>query len=480
MKMNSIALWLFVLLVVSPANGQVQFELEVNKTPEVTDDYLCWSPIQSRIRMTGAASNANVTLSTSQRSADGKQGEVWFEVSTGIIPTWTTFNPTNTISLTLPSNGEWVLFWVAGSKSSAGNLMPDDVTLAVDGKDTEIIVTDAGGTEQLRHPVMVRIRKNAEKLTDSERDRFLQALRALHDVDNIGTLAHDSEYVKYASGHGRAFFMGIHNSPAFPPWHRTMLLSLELELQAIDPSVALPYWKFDSTAPRLFSNRFIGIVSGSSQTVQFHEDNPLDGWRMPSEVLLTSWATGGRLPVSNQSLRRNNNASTSTPSVDLSAVLGSSSYSVMRAQMEGNYHNQVHNYIGGFLASLTSPRDPIFYLLHANVDRAWLTWQRNEGAFDHTNANHFFPQGQFDVDTSSLHQGSYVQDHQWPWNLESGNQGTPQTTDDWPPVVFELPASFANQGPSEIPVVSESIDFMNVLGASEPHNYSYDDIPFRR
>ncbi len=480
MKANLLVVLLIALLFVPPALGQVQVELEVNTTQDVKDDYVCWSPQEARIRVTGSASDLNVNLSSSQRSAMGKQGEVWFEENTGVIPTWVSFSPVDTLSLILPSNGDWVSFWVAGKRSSSGNLMPDDLTPAVHGKDTEIIVASSAGTELLRHAVMVRIRKNAEELTDGERDRFLQALRTFHDIDNIGTLAHSSGYVKYASAHGQSFFMGIHNSPAFPPWHRTMLLSLERELQAIDPSVALPYWKFDALAPKLFTNRFIGVVSGGSQIVQFDVSNPLDGWRMPSEASLQSWNTGNPLPVSDQSLRRADNAATSNPDVDLSTVLGQSSYSVMRQQLEGNYHNDAHNHIGGFLASLTSPRDPLFYLLHANVDRAWLAWQRKEEAFDSANIVHYFPQGQFDVLTSTLHQGSYVRDSQWPWNLAGGNQGTPQASDDWPNVVFGLSAGITNVGPSMIPLVSESIDFMNSLGSGNPHNYSYDDQPFRK
>ena len=48
--------------------------------------------------------------------------------------------------------------------------------------------------------------------------------------------------------------------PRFLPWHRAYLLDLERELQAIDPSVALPYWRFDQPAPNLFTPEFLGVV----------------------------------------------------------------------------------------------------------------------------------------------------------------------------------------------------------------------------
>ncbi len=51
-------------------------------------------------------------------------------------------------------------------------------------------------------------------------------------------------------------------------------------------------------------------------------------------------------------------------------------------------HNMVHNWVGGDISQSdprtarrgtmrlsTSPNDPVFFLLHANVDRLWAAWQ---------------------------------------------------------------------------------------------------------
>src|SRR5207244_8723127 len=47
-----------------------------------------------------------------------------------------------------------------------------------------------------------------------------------------------------AAGHGWDGPMGhmIHGNPTFLPWHRELLRRLELDLQAIDSSVTIPYW----------------------------------------------------------------------------------------------------------------------------------------------------------------------------------------------------------------------------------------------
>lgn len=49
------------------------------------------------------------------------------------------------------------------------------------------------------------------------------------------------------------------------------------------------------------------------------------------------------------------------------------------SQLESASHNPIHNLIGGEMANMTSPRDPIFYLHHANIDRLWHAWALPDG-----------------------------------------------------------------------------------------------------
>jgi len=47
-------------------------------------------------------------------------------------------------------------------------------------------------------------------------------------------------------------------------------------------------------------------------------------------------------------------------------------------------HNNVHNWCRGTLSRpMTSSRDPIFFLLHANVDRIWDQWQLTHSGTPH-------------------------------------------------------------------------------------------------
>jgi len=51
-------------------------------------------------------------------------------------------------------------------------------------------------------------------------------------------------------------------------------------------------------------------------------------------------------------------------------------YTAFTFALEVNAHNNVHNWCNGTITSPpTAAQDPIFWLLHANVDRIWDRWQ---------------------------------------------------------------------------------------------------------
>ena len=119
-------------------------------------------------------------------------------------------------------------------------------------------------------PVMVRVRKNANKLTPGERDRLVAAFAQLNN-QGMGRFA------DFRDMHTRLSSAQAHGAKGFLPWHRAYLLDLERELQNIDPSVALPYRRFDQAAPNLFTPDFFG-VSDQLGTVSFSATNPLQFW----------------------------------------------------------------------------------------------------------------------------------------------------------------------------------------------------------
>ncbi|CAN5743891.1 hypothetical protein BH23PSE1_BH23PSE1_16740 [soil metagenome] len=421
-----------VLLLSSAMGAAAEIEIEVGHPGEL-DDYLCWGDIAARVRVVGSHSELGELMLGSRQIAPAGGALGFSDVVGG--------ERGAELRLALPPDGGWAEFTVSGTAASSTD------------KDVAITVSDASGTVLHEHPVMVRVLKNAETLTAEERDRFLLAF--------VAAAARDDQFDKYWGLHTDALRLAHEN--AFLPWHRVLLLQLERELQAEDPSVALPYWVFDEPAPNLFSAEFIGAVDPAgpnTSIVRFAPTNPLAGLGLgdPQGGLLTRARNGDAQvsPALNRTFMR------------LDAHLA------MTSDIFGPYHGSAHTFIGGVVGDiLRSPADPLFFLLHANTDRAWAAWQRLHDRFDRTAAPAYGRQGAWSPGSTIRH-GNFEQDTMWPWD------GIDRPTD--PPVVTTEPVSLPanpgpSAGPSTNPQVGETLDYLNFLGLGAAHDFCYDDVP---
>jgi Common central domain of tyrosinase/Repeat of unknown function (DUF346) len=177
------------------------------------------------------------------------------------------------------------------------------------------------------------LRKNYRNLTDAERDRFVQAL---YHVKSTGL------FDQLASVHATHFSHGIHLSSHFLPWHRELLLRFERALQAHHPDVTIPYW--DSTldtspSDPLWANSFLG---------QFN----------------SAWG-----------LRRALGSATLPTPRQVETNQGRSTYNPFWPELETLIHNPPHVWVGGVMAGVASPGDPVFYLHYCWIDLLWARWQ---------------------------------------------------------------------------------------------------------
>jgi tyrosinase len=375
----------------------------------------------------------------------------------GIKPKPSSFIPLSELSVSVPGDGSWRRFWVVGWRAS--NAAKDIRIVAREGVQ---IVGEVS--------VMVRVRKDAEALSSTEIRKLLSAVAKVHDKDNGGL---NSQWVKHARAHSEAFNLGIHGTPLFGPWHRAFLLALERELQAIDRTVALPYWRFDRPAPKLFTREFIGVVGTVTApggfVVDFDTSNPLKDWQM----------FDGRGPLVR---RRNASQDIAIPAAVWASVMAHTEYADFNDDLEAWYHNDAHNHILGWLGTGSSPRDPLFYLLHANVDRAWAHWQARHGRFDPegNDAKSYSATGSYPGSNVAgrWRKGVYAKDTMWPWNQMPGNQGTPDPRDDWPTFSYPLPASWAALGPTLPATPRGQVDYLDTAGNSLAHGVCYDDMNF--
>lgn len=224
-------------------------------------------------------------------------------------------------------------------------------------------------------------RKNLTRLTIAERQAFTNAINQLRADGSYSTFVEQHEG---AMGHG-------HGGPAFFPWHREFILRFEHALQAIDSSVSLPYW--DWTAENL----------NSAGTESLIWRNDFMGG--PGAAGTGNVTTG---PFASWGLRRNAFNIFASPGTGgtIAARMASSSYTTFR-QIEGP-HGAAHVWVGGDVGNAAiAPRDPVFWLIHTNVDRLWAEWIRQ-----HQGEAGFQPF----LPLSGGPTGHNLNDTMWPWN----------------------------------------------------------------
>src|SRR4030095_1598870 len=212
-------------------------EIQINNSPNANARFLIWSPSQCRIRITnpaGAQGQGQPPITISARTTASGGSVVFRKGNTGSFAA--------TLRLGVPVNGNWVSFFAAGQFGRPSVSLNDVAIQAKHGNGNQV----SGST-----PCPVRTRKNANTLTPGERDRFIGAFAQLNN-QGLGRFA------DFRDMHTNVSSPQAHGAAGFLPWHRAYLLDLERELQAIDPSVALPYWRFDRAAPHLFSLNFFG------------------------------------------------------------------------------------------------------------------------------------------------------------------------------------------------------------------------------
>jgi tyrosinase len=295
---------------------------------------------------------------------------------------------------------------------------------------------------------MVRVRKNADRLTPTERDRFVAAFAQLNDK-GLG------RFKDFRDMHTAASDLQAHRAPGFLPWHRAYLLDLERELQAIDQSVTLPYWRFDQAAPNLFTGDFIG-VSAANGTVQFSNTNPLQ-----------FWTTDSVMGVNRRPLNNWNPATQPAPVVinEAQTLALGTQYPAFRT-MEGNPHGQTHVSFGGSISSIsTAAKDPLFFLLHCNVDRLWAKWQRLNGRFNPAQAASY-------DSTPPSRIGHNLPDTMWPWNQITGGSRPPTA----PGGTLAPSPSVSAPGPQ--PQVQNCLDYQGSINAISRLGFDYDDVRF--
>jgi tyrosinase len=200
------------------------------------------------------------------------------------------------------------------------------------------------------------IRKSYDEMTALERINLVNAFYQLRNgPDLINELAvYHGEFFNFDDTEDPTR-LDIHfNLPDEPErevffaWHRQSLLELERAMQNINPFITIPYWNSSldqATNSQLWDNNFMG---------QFNTD-----WTLNRNL-------GGndQLPM---------------PS-EVNQVQSLTDFFLYSDLMErGPVHHGAHRWVGGAMSSTASPRDPVFFLHHAYIDKLWQEWQDLRG-----------------------------------------------------------------------------------------------------
>jgi tyrosinase len=427
----------------------VRAEITFNGDGTAASRYVGWAPVPAQVRLsdpTDASSPVAVRLQNQSITQGGQV--VFFSAIPGTAQ--------DDLAVTLPLAGTPVQFFLAG-RFQRPSIADRDVNVQI----VNSANNQAIGTASLT----VRVRKNANTLSTAERNRLLAAFATLNNA-GMGRFA-DFRNVHSSAGDPEA-----HQNAGFPPWHRAYLLDLERELQRIDPSVALPYWRFDEPAPNLFTRDFMGVADVSTGRVLFSATNPLQFWttdgvigivRRPRFNTQTQQATSLLGPVLTEvETFQLGLTATSTPV---------HRYSRFR-RYEGNPHGAAHVSFTGSISQIpTAAKDPLFFLLHANVDRLWAKWQWLNRRFDVNEASSYEPLGAAGS-PGTTRIGHNSDDTMWPWN-EITTAPRPSTAPGGTMAPSPLTAA-----PGLRPTVRSMIDYQGALAAASRLGFDYDDVPF--
>ena len=113
----------------------------------------------------------------------------------------------------------------------------------------------------------MKCRNNVKNLTNDQKKRYVNAFLALKGQDSLIHPGAQSRYDDFVETHMNAMTAPVgwaHGDSVFFPWHRELLYQFEKLLQAVDPTVTIPYWDWtrdqSSANPGFpFKHDFIGV-----------------------------------------------------------------------------------------------------------------------------------------------------------------------------------------------------------------------------
>lgn len=220
-----------------------------------------------------------------------------------------------------------------------------------------------------------RVRKPWSSLSATEKSLYLEAAGLAIKNGVVSDLA-----AMHIESMGEA---QAHHSCAFFTWHRRMLLAYEGYLRDLDPKfacVTIPYYDahtaYVQSANKKCNSMYEcssifqdmgGEVSGQASLSLNGE--PATGYKVKSAVFASNCDDDAKCGF----MVRNNLKQVRVPSGAGFAsfqniVTRSADYAAFLEGIQFGLHNEIHNAVGGAMATFASPRDPFFFSWHGAID----------------------------------------------------------------------------------------------------------------
>lgn len=201
-------------------------------------------------------------------------------------------------------------------------------------------------------------RFSAAELTDPSRatqlKQFRDAIKIVRNLPATNVVSWTKQIAQHCIHCASSNADNIHFNWQFLPWHRGLLYFLERVLRKLSghDDLRLPYWDWENSASRTLPS--IYVPSGQPL---FWSNRHL---------------TGPDWPLSNADVSVQGLLSVPTFRV----FGGTATQGAPTPATFSGPHANVHNaFAPGDMADLQfSPRDPVFYAHHGNIDRLWSSW----------------------------------------------------------------------------------------------------------
>jgi tyrosinase len=191
-----------------------------------------------------------------------------------------------------------------------------------------------------------------------------------------------ASWVSLAAIHGsspNAYHFCPHGNWYFLPWHRAYTLTYERFIRSLtkNDDFALPFWDWthNPTMPEVFLTPT--TPDGKKNALYVNDQDFGQSWKR-------TWPPAQPMPPQyvGQPILDDILGSTDYEEFGTSRPRGQNNldpkWVTTRTGAQGTLerlpHNMVHNSIGGWMPSALSPRDPIFFMHHCNIDRIWAVW----------------------------------------------------------------------------------------------------------